>query len=210
MCGQFALVKAWEKIAREFGLSGTDKNLSATGNIHPGDYCTCIVGSPTGNEAVTLQWGFRPEWMMKNSGKKLLINARAETIAVKPAFSDAFQKRRCLIVAEGFYEWTKEKKPFYFYLKSGAPFGLAGVYESSPTAGFIRKSFVIITTRPNEVIAPLHDRMPVIIPADKRLLWLNNTNYDRNALRSLLVPYPALQMAMRPAAITADPHLDVS
>jgi putative SOS response-associated peptidase YedK len=200
MCGRFVLLSDWENIAREFDLNRIDKNLPATGDIQPGQESICVIRNQTSNVATVLLWGFLPPPIMQKPGSKLLINARAETIDMKPMFHNDFRQRRCLIVADGFYEWTKEKKAFYFYLKSGKPFGLAGIYESA-MSGIAKKSFVIITTRPNELIAPLHDRMPVMIPADKRSLWLDNTKYDKDTLQSLFVPYPAEEMTMHPAEL---------
>jgi putative SOS response-associated peptidase YedK len=203
MCGRFVLVSSWEKIAGEFDLSETDNDPSAAGDIHPGQDSICIIRDGAINKAVNLHWGLVPSWLAQKPGSKLLINARAETLAEKPTFRDAFQKRRCLIIADGFYEWTKEKKPFYFYLKNGRPLGLAGLYEPATVAGSPKLSFVILTTSPNKLIAPLHDRMPVIIPAGKRSYWLDQSLYDKARLQSLLVSYPEAQMAMRKAEITS-------
>lgn len=199
MCGRFVLVSSWEKIAGEFDLSETDNDFSPAGDIHPGQDSACIIRDGAINKAVNLHWGFVPRWLAQKPGSKLLINARSETLAAKPIFCDAFQKRRCLIVADGFYEWTKEKKPLYFYLKNGQPLGLAGLYEPATAQGWPKLSFVIITTSPNKLIAPLHDRMPVIIPAGKRSLWLDQSFYDKDRLQSLLVSYPEEEMAMRKA-----------
>ena len=109
----------------------------------------------------------------------------------------------CLIVVSGFYERTEGKKLFYFYLRSGRPFGLAGIYEPAITPNGPQSSFVIVTTTPNKLIAPLHDRMPAIIPHNQQSLWLDCTHYDRKNLKSLLVPYPAAEMEMREAKFTA-------
>jgi hypothetical protein len=134
MCGRFVLIGDWGKIAQEFDLSETESTLSATGDIYPGQESACIIRTETGNNVVNLHWGFVPKWATPKSKPKLLINARAETLGEKPAFGDAFQTRRCLIVPFGFYEWTVREKPFYFYLRSGRPFGLAGIYEPAINA----------------------------------------------------------------------------
>jgi putative SOS response-associated peptidase YedK len=203
MCGRFVLIVDWEKIAQEFDLSDAESILSTTGDIHPGQDSVCIIRAATGNSAVNLHWGFVPRWSTLKSPNKLLINARAETLEGMPAFGDAFRERRCLIVASGFYEWTARKKPFYFYLRNGRPFGLAGIYEPAITPGGPKSSFVIITTFPNKLVASLHDRMPVIIPVNKRFLWLDCSQYDKDRLKSLLVPYPEEEMKMREAEFTA-------
>jgi len=129
-----------------------------------------------------------------------MFNARAETIADKPSFRSAFKKRRCLIIADGFYEWVqqeKRKQPFHISLKSGAPFGFAGLYEIwiSPDNKTIN-TCTIITTEPNELIKPIHDRMPVIIPKDKEAIWIDPVIQDKEALISMLSPYPADEMKM--------------
>jgi putative SOS response-associated peptidase YedK len=203
MCGRFVLGSSWDKIAEEFVLNEINQIHSATGDIHPGQVAACIIHTGTNNDIVNLHWGFVLQRAVQKSAIKLLINARAETVAEKPTFRDAFQKRRCLIIADGFYEWTKDKKPYYFYLQNKNLFGLAGIYDPAIASGDTESSFVIITTGPNELIGPLHDRMPVIIPVDKRSLWLDGGKFDLKQLQSLLVPYPASEMAARPEELTA-------
>ncbi|MBM4315819.1 MAG: SOS response-associated peptidase, partial [Deltaproteobacteria bacterium] len=129
-----------------------------------------------------------------------MFNARAETVAEKPGFRKAFQNRRCLVVADGFYEWQtsgKVKTPFYFSLKSGRPFGFAGLYETwrSPQGEALR-TCTIITTEPNELVRSVHDRMPVIVQKDLETPWIDPLNHDRDMLLSLLTPYPPDEMAM--------------
>jgi putative SOS response-associated peptidase YedK len=203
MCGKFVLSGDWEIIAQEFDLAATENALSATGDVHPGQDSACIIRTAAGNSIVYLHWGFVPRSAAWRSKTRLLINARSETLDEKPAFSDAFRSRRCLIAASGFYEWTKGKRPFYFYSGNGRPFGLAGIYEPAIAPGNPRSSFVVITTSPNKLIAPLHDRMPAIIPADQRSLWLDCSHYDRKNLKSLLAPYPDSEMKMREADFSA-------
>jgi len=134
-----------------------------------------------------------------------MFNARSETIAEKPSFRNAFRKRRCLIVADGFYEWQKTgrmRKPFLFRLKSGKPFGFAGLYESweAPDRQPIH-TCTIITTQPNELIKPIHDRMPVIVPTEQQAIWMNPENQNQKVLLSLLQPCPAEWMDMQEAQI---------
>jgi putative SOS response-associated peptidase YedK len=129
-----------------------------------------------------------------------MFNARAETVAEKPSFRSAFRDRRCLVIAEGFYEWQKlgkAKKPMLIRLKSGRPFGFAGLYETwvSPDGQTVR-SCTIITTEANELIRPIHDRMPVILPARNEAAWLAPENRDSRTLLSMLKPYPAAEMEM--------------
>lgn len=208
MCGRFVLVSAWKKIARNFDLTGSEQKLSSGGDIYPGQKSACIISSAGLNELVFLDWGLPPPWLSPAQTKKLLINARAETVASSKTFRENFSQRRCLVVADGFYEWTKDKKPYYFYMQNRRPFGLAGIYETVQKAGVVKQLFVIITTRPNELIAPLHERMPAIIPTDGYPLWLDNTSFDRRAFSSLLAPYPSAEMAMCPADFKTRKHLD--
>jgi putative SOS response-associated peptidase YedK len=135
-----------------------------------------------------------------------MINARAETVAEKPSFRAAFRRRRCLIPADGFYEWKKEvgqkrKTPIYIRLNSGKPFALAGLWErwySSDGSEIL--SCAIITTRPNEMMVNIHNRMPVILPPESYDLWLDSGEPDREALQSLLTPYPAGEMHAYPVS----------
>jgi len=203
MCGKFVLRSDWKNIAGEFDLEDTNQIIVPAGDIYPGSDAACIIRNNRDNLGVILCWGFFPQWAKQKSRGNLVINARAETLAQKPAFRDAFQKRRCLIAADGFYEWSKEKSQFYFYLQNKKPFGLAGIYEPAIIPGNAKSSFVIITTSPNELIAPVHDRMPVIIPADKQSLWLDDSKYNINELKPLFDPYPASEMTMNLAKFSA-------
>lgn len=127
-----------------------------------------------------------------------MINARAETLNEKPSFRTAFKKHRCLIVADGFYEWRKEgkaKTPMYFHLKSKRPFGIAGLYDirTSPEGKQI-STCTIITTGPNEPMKPIHNRMAVIIPKAQEALWLDPVTQDERLLLSMLKPYDSHEM----------------
>jgi putative SOS response-associated peptidase YedK len=204
MCGRFVLISKVDQIAEEFNLADIASSSVASGDIHPGQKAACIISENRKNRLLVLPWGFSPQWSKQTTKSKLLINARSETLSEKPTFREAFQKRRCLIAADGFYEWSKEKKQYYFYLQNRKPFGLAGIYEETelPATGK-EASFVIITTSPNRLISPIHNRMPVIIPHDKQSMWLDNEKYDKSQLQSLTAPYPAQEMEMRPGAFIA-------
>jgi putative SOS response-associated peptidase YedK len=135
-----------------------------------------------------------------------MFNARAETLSEKPSFKNAFKKRRCLIIADGFYEWQKlgkVKKPLYFSLKSGRPFGFAGLHETwvSPDHQPIH-TCTIITTEPNELIKPIHDRMPVMVPKEREAFWIDPDNQNQKDLLSILKPYPSEEMEMSEASIS--------
>lgn len=153
-------------------------------------------------EARAFRWGLIPAWMKEPPKGGGFINARAETLISKASFREAFYRRRCLFVTDGFYEWQKlegkQKKPWFFYLRSGTPFAFAGLYETwlSPRGEAI-DTCTIITTQANELIAPIHDRMPVIVPPRYYDLWLNPKNTDSASLAKLLRPYPSSEMESR-------------
>jgi putative SOS response-associated peptidase YedK len=154
-----------------------------------------IVNTEGVRQMLPCRWGFIPSWSKDVSIGSTMINARSETVAEKLTFRTALKKQRCLVIADGFYEWKKEGKrklPVYIRLKSDETFGLAGLYNiwTSPAGDEVR-TCTIITTRANELIQLFHDRMPVIIPEDKEDLWLDQGMEDKEMLQSVLQPYPA-------------------
>ncbi len=205
MCGRFVLISDLSAVAQSFGVADVSFHFLPDRNIHPGRPIPAEIGTAHGNRLASFLWGLVPFWAKDPSIGAKLINARAETIAQKPSFKDAFLKRRCLIPADGFYEWKKagmSKIPFWFGLKSGEPFVFAGLYERWTAAG--QKPLdtcTIITTRANEVVAPVHDRMPVIVPKAARELWLNPQLQEPAFLAGVLKPYPAEEMISEPASI---------
>jgi putative SOS response-associated peptidase YedK len=155
-------------------------------------------------ELQQLRWGLIPSWAKDSSIGSKLINARSETVAEKPSFRSAFKHRRCLVVADGFYEWQKQqgtKQPFYFRLRDEQPFGFAGLWEkwSSPTQEEII-SCTILTTTANELLQSIHDRMPVILDPKDYDLWLDPEVQTPQPLQSLLSPYPAAAMTGYPVS----------
>ena len=150
-----------------------------------------------------LRWGLIPSWSKDAKIGAKLINARGETVAEKPAFRAAFKHRRCLLPASGFYEWKAEagrKRPFEFRMADRAPFAMAGLWESWTGAGGEPvETCTIVTTAANELLAPFHDRMPVILDPPACKQWLATENGDAAGLLSLLRPYPAEKMAFVPA-----------
>ncbi|MDD5711366.1 MAG: SOS response-associated peptidase [Smithellaceae bacterium] len=197
MCGRYVLFSAWSVLAQEFGVSEIVAASEINGEMVPGRLVPAVVQD--GRRLLAeFQWGLIPSWAKDPSFGRKMFNARAETVSEKPSFSKAFRRRRCLIPADAFFEWEKTahgKKPYLFGLKSGEPFGMAGLYETweTPEAGPIN-SCTIITTMANEIVAPYHDRMPVIIPREERNRWLDMSRYREEELRSLLVSYPASGM----------------
>jgi putative SOS response-associated peptidase YedK len=205
MCGRFVLLADLANVTEVFDLHASAGPYQTGDNISPGQRVAAVVLREGCNRLVQFQWGLIPSWAKDPLMGNRMFNARAETIAEKPSFRNAFRKRRCLIIADGFYEWQKTgsvRNPFLFGLKSGEPFGLAGLYESwEALDGQTIPSCTIITTEPNELIKPIHDRMPVILPANRHVFWMDPKNHDQQALLSMLKPYPSEGMEMRAAQI---------
>jgi putative SOS response-associated peptidase YedK len=197
MCGRFVLQTDLSRIVESFNIQEVACQYGPSNNIFPGQQIIAVVHDDI-NRLVEFKWGLIPSWAKDPSIGNRMINARAETIAEKPAFKQAFRKRRCLIIADGFYEWQKVgklKKPHYFSLKSGMPFGFAGLYEiwTSPDQRQIN-TCTIITMDSNKLIEPSHDRMPVIVPKDFEMKWLDPENQNWKELMSILKPYPSEEM----------------
>ncbi|HYQ47960.1 MAG TPA: SOS response-associated peptidase, partial [Thermodesulfovibrionales bacterium] len=199
MCGRFARSSKPDVIIREFGVRKALAEPEPNYNISPGQNIVIITDQGE-RQLVACRWGFIPAWTKEQSSGYKMINARAETIVEKPAFREAFLKRRCLVIADGFFEWEKGMKgqvPFYICFRSGKPFGFAGLYNvrTSPEGKDIC-TCTVITTGANELCSQVHDRMPAIIPKDKEVLWLDPAVRDPDILLGLLRPYPAEEMEM--------------
>ncbi|MCL4506942.1 MAG: SOS response-associated peptidase [Chloroflexi bacterium] len=198
MCGRFTVTVDPEELMERFHLQAADEMPAPRYNVAPTQNVPVVLNeSPT--RLSTVQWGLIPPWAKDPAIGAQMINARAETVPEKPAFRAAFKKRRCLVLADGFYEWRKEddvktKTPMLVRLKSGEPFAMAGLWElwTSPD-GRTRRTCTIITTNPNELVAPIHNRMPVILPRYMESDWLDDS-IGPLALAALLRPYPADEM----------------
>lgn len=204
MCGRFVLMTDLSRIVQSFNIQEVSSAYHTGINISPGQMIAAVIRDNI-NRLVDFQWGLIPAWAKDPAIGNKMINARAETISEKPSFRQAFRKRRCLIVADGFYEWKTEagkKTPMRFYLKSGEPFGFAGLYETwiSPDKVPIN-TCTIITTDANDVVRSVHDRMPVIVSKENEDLWGDPENQDQTELLSILKPYPADEMEMAQANI---------
>jgi len=211
MCGRFVLVTDLKTIQKNFNVHEVFCQYQPSWNIAPSQLIPAIIHHGNKNLLVCFRWGLIPSWFKDPSMTEKMFNARAETVDKKPSFRDAFKKRRCLIIADGFYEWKKEgnrKMPLYYYLKSGRPFGFAGLYVTwlSPDKKEI-STCTIITTAANELIAPVHDRMPVILSPEQEKTWLESDAADAANLKSILKPYPAEAMDCRAGM---GPHDDTS
>lgn len=210
MCGRFVLLTDLSVIMESFGIHDEEDWFRQSDNISPGQSVAAVVHDGA-NRLLPFRWGLIPSWAKDPSIGRRLFNARAETVSEKPSFRNAFKKRRCLIIADGFYEWQKQgnvKTPFLFFLRSGQPFGFAGLYEEwkSPDQQTVR-TCTIITTVANELVEPVHDRMPVMLPREKESVWLDPANQDRESLQSLLAPYPAGEMDKLARGPGSKPHV---
>jgi putative SOS response-associated peptidase YedK len=203
MCGRFTQTISAAGVAEAFGVEEISGALKPSYNIAPTQPVAVII-SDDKKRLVQVRWGLVPSWSKDLSIGNKLINARAETITEKASFRNAFKKRRCLVVADGFYEWQKigdGKRPMYIRLQSSKPFGMAGLYEvwRSPEGQEIT-SCAIVTTAANDLMKPIHERMPVIIPKENEDLWLDPKVQDTEVLRNLLQPYPAEEMKAFPVS----------
>jgi putative SOS response-associated peptidase YedK len=189
MCGRFALYSSGDEIARAFEVEVPE--LFPRYNVAPTQQVAALRAAEGGREFVLLRWGLLPKW---SKDKKLApINAMAETAPDKPMFRSAFKKRRCLIPADGWYEWQgmgKKKQPFFFGARDGKPLAFAGLWESCGLEGKLIDSCVVLTTTANEVVSVANDRMPAILPAESFERWLDPANDDKASLQDLLSPFP--------------------
>ena len=202
MCGRYSLKTPSRVLAKAFKLEVP--TLPLRYNIAPTQQVAAIRSHPDGRELALLKWGLVPSWAKDTSIGSRMINARAETVAVKPAYRGSFRRRRCLIPADGFYEWRREgagKQPYHFRMRDKQPFAFAGLWERwRSELGEVIDSCTIITTKANELVAPVHDRMPVILPAEAYDAWLNEQLTDAPELGGLLRPYPAEAMECFPVS----------
>lgn len=200
MCGRFTLSAPGDVVAELFELADQPE-LCSRYNIAPTQPAPVVLWDRGRNERRfdLLRWGLIPSWADEPGIGNRMINTRAETVATKPAFRAAFRYRRCLIVADGFYEWQKLRRgrqPFYIHLHDKGPFAFAGLWEHwEGSDGSAVKSCTILTTEANDVVRAVHDRMPVILQRQDYARWLDPELQQADALIPLLRPYPADEMA---------------
>jgi putative SOS response-associated peptidase YedK len=223
MCGRYTLGTPAEDLAARFDVE--PPAFEPSYNCAPGQSLP-VVTDDRPEEFTEKRWGLTPSWADSDDGGH--INARAETAAEKRTFSDAFERRRCLVPADGFYEWVTEdggRRPYRVAFEDGRPFAMAGIYErwtpSTTQTGlgeFGRggpdrspdpvESFAILTTEPNELVSELHHRMAVVLAPDEEETWLHG---EQSAVRSLLDPYPADELTAYPVSTRVnDPENDES
>ena len=192
MCGRYSLTADLGELAGRFEFDGDWDAFDKRYNVAPTQEVLTVVGGQT-RRAGFMRWGLIPHWAKDIKVGSRMINARAETVAEKPAFRDALRRRRCLVLADGFYEWQRiggSKRPMRIVTRSGEPFAFAGLWSvwTNPEGNRI-PSCTIITTAANDLLRPIHDRMPVILPRNLEEFWLDTSVEDLNALRSVLTPY---------------------
>lgn len=195
MCGRFTLRSGPEQIAEAFDLDPASlPELTPRYNIAPTDPVALVrrAGGTGPREMVTARWGLVPHWVDDPSDWPTLINARSETAAEKPSFRDAFRNRRCLIPADGFYEWVKvdgRKQPYYVRREDDRPFAFAGLWDRwEGEEGRSFESCTLLTTDANETVAPLHDRMPVLLSREGGERWTDPAAYPDD-FSDLLAPW---------------------
>jgi putative SOS response-associated peptidase YedK len=203
MCGRYTLTTPYQMLKELFELGDIPAEVGPRFNIAPTQQVAAIPNEPARRLAL-FRWGLVPFWAKDPKIGSQMINARAETVAEKPAFRNALRKRRCLILADGFYEWRKEgarKTPTYIRLSSHRPFAFAGLWESwKAPDGSSLLSCAIITTSANELMKPIHDRMPVILPPERQSVWLDPAEQDASLLTSLLAPFDSSRMEAYPVS----------
>lgn len=201
MCGRFALYADYQVLLERFDIeqaSFEEEEYEQSFNVAPSQQVAAVISDGSKNRLGKLQWGLIPPWAKEAKIGYKMINARAETAAEKPSYRRAFKKKRCLVVADAFYEWRKGqdgKTPMLIKMKSGEPFAFAALWESwkSPEGQTIH-SCSILTTRPNKTMESIHDRMPVILSKEAEKIWLDPTVEDVDVLQSLLKPYDDAEM----------------
>ena len=203
MCGRFTLSQSAEAIASVFQLNQVP-TLEPRYNIAPTQpVATVLQTSAHERQFQLLRWGLIPAWAKDATMGSRLINARAETVAEKPSFRSAFRHRRCLVIADGFYEWRRQdgkKQPFYFRMQNQQPFAFAGLWEHwQDPKGEAINSCTILTTEANELLQQIHERMPVILNPKDYDMWLDPT-MQIEQLQQLLQPYSSTAMTSYPVS----------
>ena len=206
MCGRFVSATPPADLAAYFDAEVPETALEPAYNVAPTNDVYVVLSDGRARHVTPMHWGLVPRWAKDPSIGNKMINARAETLATKNAFKSAFTKRRCLIPADGFYEWKvvpgqKRKQPMYIHAAAGEPLAFAGLWEvwkdPNPTeaeraeGGGVLRSCTIITGQPNDKVEPIHDRMPVMLPREAWSEWLDPAVGDLDLLGRLLVPAPS-------------------
>jgi putative SOS response-associated peptidase YedK len=205
MCGRFTLTVDPAQLQEAFPWVDVPAEITPRFNIAP-TQPVAVVANNGEKRLEFFNWGLIPSWAKDPAIGNRMINARAETLAEKPAFRTAFRRRRCLVLADGFYEWKQEpgsktKTPLYIHMKDGKPFAFAGLWESwNSKDGSNILSCTIITTEPNKLLEEVHNRMPVILPENAYSEWLDPSEKRPDELTQLLQPYPDGDLEVYPVS----------
>lgn len=196
MCGRFTQERPASELAEIFGAEPLVEEPGARYNVAPTDEALVVVQRDERRAVTAYRWGLIPHWATAAKVGSRMINARAETITVSPAFRDAFARKRCIVPVESFYEWKRDgtiRQPYRIVRRDGMPLALAGLWTGwrEPDTGAVRRTFSIVTTTPNEAIATLHDRMPVVLERETWDRWLDPRRADPSELMGLLAPSEA-------------------
>jgi len=199
MCGRFTQQRPASELAEIFGAEPLVDDPGGHYNVAPTDEALVVVQREERRAVTAYRWGLIPHWAKEAKVGSRMFNARAETIATSPAFRDAFVRKRCLVPVDSFYEWKREgtlRQPYRIARRDGRPLALAGLWSGwrDPATETVRRTFTIITTTPNEAIAELHDRMPVIVSDDAWAHWLDPAPADPAELLGLLAPSDAVEL----------------
>jgi len=194
MCGRYSLI-CIDDLGRRFRVHLPTIGLRSRFNVAPGAEMPVIMAEAGENHLIMMRWGLVPSWAKDPVIGRRLINARAETLAEKPSFRSLIRKKRCLVPVDGFYEWRRSSTgriPYYIRRKDASLFGFAGLYDEwRDPAGSVLRTYTIITTGPNPLISPIHDRMPAIVREDDEAKWLGADPLPEPVIREILAPYPA-------------------
>lgn len=203
MCGRYTLSTPGAAVAELLELEEAPE-LAPRYNIAPTQQSPVVRLAGGRRILEHMRWGLVPYWAAEPGIGNRMINARSETVADKPAFRDSFRRRRCLVPADGFFEWRStpsSKQPYLFRLTGGGPFAFAGLWDRwVPHEGPPIESFTILTTRPNALVQPIHDRMPVIVSPAHHRLWLDPQQTERAGLSAVLQPLAAGEMTAFPVS----------
>jgi putative SOS response-associated peptidase YedK len=210
VCGRYTLRTPWQRLAEQFGLRVTEvpELFANRFNVAPSQSVLAVGPDRVGHPAPAFfRWGLVPSWSQDD--KQAPINARAETVANRATFSDALRHRRCLIVADGFYEWQRSrrgKQPFHFHMKDGSPFAFAGLWEAWRPAEGAKPilTCAMLTVPANEVVKSVHNRMPAILRPEDYATWIDRGNDDPEDVMPLVRPYAAADME----AVAVGPYVN--
>lgn len=197
MCGRYTLITDIQELEERFSFKGADLSMLPNFNVAPTQNVLTVTHNDE-NQAQLMRWGLIPSWAKDAKIGNRMINARSETLTERPSYRTAFQRRRCLVIADSFYEWQKVgsgKRPMRIALQSGEPFAFAGLWESwNDPEGDQVLSCTIITTSANSLLEPIHERMPVILAPDAEQIWIDSSIEDTAMLSELLTPYSPGEM----------------